>query len=293
MLYVKKRTILLYMLPALLLLACFVFLPIVLNFVYALFRWSSFSTNWKFVGLDNFKRLFSDSVVWSAFRNNVLYAVISLVFQVGGSMVIAAVLEERWIRRLQPMFRTIFFLPSMISLAVVGILWQTIYNPNLGIINPLLEKLGLGVLAMDWLGNTHTAIFAVIAVSQWQYFGYTMVLFLVAMQRVPEELYESAYIDGATPFQRFIHVTVPNIKEILVVNCVTTVIGAFQVFDEVYVMTAGGPGKASEVLGTYLYRTGFRNDEMGYASAIAVLIFLVTFVLYIGQMRLSRVGEEE
>lgn len=293
MLYVKKRTILLYMLPALLLLACFVFLPIVLNFVYALFRWSSFSTNWKFVGLDNFKRLFSDSVVWSAFRNNVLYAVISLVFQVGGSMVIAAVLEERWIRRLQPMFRTIFFLPSMISLAVVGILWQTIYNPNLGIINPLLEKLGLGVLAMDWLGNTHTAIFAVIAVSQWQYFGYTMVLFLVAMQRVPEELYESAYIDGATPFQRFIHVTVLNIKEILVVNCVTTVIGAFQVFDEVYVMTAGGPGKASEVLGTYLYRTGFRNDEMGYASAIAVLIFLVTFVLSIGQMRLSRVGEEE
>lgn len=293
MLYVKKRTILLYMLPALLLLACFVFLPIVLNFVYALFRWSSFSTNWKFVGLDNFKRLFSDSVVWSAFRNNVLYAVISLIFQVGGSMVIAAVLEERWIRRLQPMFRTIFFLPSMISLTVVGILWQTIYNPNLGIINPLLEKLGLGVLAMDWLGNTHTAIFAVIAVSQWQYFGYTMVLFLVAMQRVPEELYESAYIDGATPFQRFIHVTVPNIKEILVVNCVTTVIGAFQVFDEVYVMTAGGPGKASEVLGTYLYRTGFRNDEMGYASAIAVLIFLVTFVLSIGQMRLSRVGEEE
>lgn len=293
MLYVKKRTILLYMLPALLLLACFVFLPIVLNFVYALFRWSSFSTNWKFVGLDNFKRLFSDSVVWSAFRNNVLYAVISLVFQVGGSMVIAAVLEERWIRRLQPMFRTIFFLPSMISLTVVGILWQTIYNPNLGIINPLLEKLGLGALAMDWLGNTHTAIFAVIAVSQWQYFGYTMVLFLVAMQRVPEELYESAYIDGATPFQRFIHVTVPNIKEILVVNCVTTVIGAFQVFDEVYVMTAGGPGKASEVLGTYLYRTGFRNDEMGYASAIAVLIFLVTFVLSIGQMRLSRVGEEE
>ena len=293
MLYVKKRTILLYMLPALLLLACFVFLPIVLNFVYALFRWSSFSTNWKFVGLDNFKRLFSDSVVWSAFRNNVLYAVISLVFQVGGSMVIAAVLEERWIRRLQPMFRTIFFLPSMISLTVVGILWQTIYNPNLGIINPLLEKLGLGALAMDWLGNTHTAIFAVIAVSQWQYFGYTMVLFLVAMQRVPEELYESAYIDGATSFQRFIHVTVPNIKEILVVNCVTTVIGAFQVFDEVYVMTAGGPGKASEVLGTYLYRTGFRNDEMGYASAIAVLIFLVTFVLSIGQMRLSRVGEEE
>lgn len=293
MLYVKKRTILLYMLPALVLLGCFVFLPIVLNFVYALFRWSSFSTNWKFVGLDNFKRLLTDSVVWSAFRNNVLYAVISLVFQVGGSMVIAAVLEERWIRRLQPVFRTIYFLPSMISLTVVGILWQTIYNPNLGIINPLLEKLGLGALAMDWLGNTHTAIFAVIAVSQWQYFGYTMVLFLVAMQRVPEELYESAYIDGATPFQRFIHVTIPNIKEILVVNCVTTVIGAFQVFDEVYVMTAGGPGKSSEVLGTYLYRTGFRNDEMGYASAIAVLIFLVTFVLSIGQMRLSRVGEEE
>lgn len=293
MLYVKKRAILLYMLPALTLLTAFVFLPIVLNFIYALFRWSSFSTQWDFVGLANFARLLSDETVWVAFKNNLWYAVISLVFQVGGSMLIAALLEEKWMRRSQPFFRTVYFLPSMISLTVVGILWQTIYSPVFGIVNPLLEKLGLGMLATDWLGNTRTAVFSVIAVSQWQYFGYTMVLFLVAMQSVPAELYESAIIDGANSFQRFIHITIPNIREIILVNCMITIIGAFQVFDEIYIMTGGGPGRSSEVLGTYLFRTGFRNDEMGYASAIATMVFLVTFVFSVIQMRISGTGRRE
>ncbi len=293
MLYVKKRTILLYMLPALILLTAFVFLPIVLNFIYALFRWSSFSTQWDFVGLANFARLLSDETVWVAFKNNLWYAVLSLIFQVGGSMLIAALLEEKWMRRSQPFFRTVYFLPSMISLTVVGILWQTIYSPVFGIVNPLLEKLGLGMLATDWLGNTRTAIFAVIAVSQWQYFGYTMVLFLVAMQGVPGDLYESAIIDGAGPFQRFIHITIPNIKEIILINCMTTIIGAFQVFDEIYIMTGGGPGRSSEVLGSYLFRTGFRNDEMGYASAIATMVFFVTFVFSVIQMRISGTGRRE
>ncbi len=293
MLYVKKRTILLYMLPALILLTAFVFLPIVLNFIYALFRWSSFSTQWDFVGLANFARLLSDETVWVAFKNNLWYAVLSLIFQVGGSMLIAALLEEKWMRRSQPFFRTVYFLPSMISLTVVGILWQTIYSPVFGIVNPLLEKLGLGMLATDWLGNTRTAIFAVIAVSQWQYFGYTMVLSLVAMQGVPGDLYESAIIDGAGPFQRFIHITIPNIKEIILINCMTTIIGAFQVFDEIYIMTGGGPGRSSEVLGSYLFRTGFRNDEMGYASAIATMVFFVTFVFSVIQMRISGTGRRE
>ena len=293
MLYVKKRAILLYMLPALTLLTAFVFLPIVLNFIYALFRWSSFSTQWDFVGLANFARLLSDETVWVAFKNNLWYAVISLVFQVGGSMLLAALLEEKWMRRSQPFFRTVYFLPSMISLTVVGILWQTIYSPVFGIVNPLLEKLGLGMLATDWLGNTRTAVFSVIAVSQWQYFGYTMVLFLVAMQSVPAELYESAIIDGANSFQRFIHITIPNIREIILVNCMITIIGAFQVFDEIYIMTGGGPGRSSEVLGTYLFRTGFRNDEMGYASAIATMVFFVTFVFSVIQMRISGTGRRE
>ena len=293
MLYVKKRTIALYILPALVILTAFVFFPILLNFVYALFRWSSFSTQWEFIGADNFIRMFQDDTVRTAFFNNVWYAVISLVFQVGGSMIIAALLEEKWMRRAQPFFRTVYFLPSMISLTVVGLLWQTIYSPIFGIVNPLLEKIGLAFLTTDWLGNTKTAIFAVIAVSQWQYFGYTMVLFLVAMQNVPSDLYEAELIDGASYLQRFLHVTIPNIREIILVNCMTTIIGAFQVFDEVYVMTGGGPGRSSEVLGTYLFRSGFRNDEMGYASAIATLVFVVTFIFSVVQMRISGVGRRD
>ncbi len=290
--YKKKRVAWLYLLPALLFVTCFVFLPILLNFIYALFKWSSFSAVWQFAGLSNFRRLFSDKAVMNAFVNNMYYAIISLIFQVGGSVIIAALLEEHWMIKAQPLFRTIYFLPSMISLTVVGLLWQTIYSPTFGIINPLLEKVGAGGWATDWLGNTKTAIFSVIAVSQWQYFGYTMVLFLVAMQRVSHDLYESAIIDGANSIQRFIYITIPNIKEIILVNCMTTIIGAFQVFDEVYIMTGGGPGKASEVLGTYLFRTGFRNDEMGYASAIATLVFMVTFLFSVAQLTITKVGEE-
>lgn len=292
MLRVKKHIIFFYLLPALVLIAAFIFFPIILNFIFSFYRWSSFSPEKTFIGFDNFTRLFKDPVIGTALINNIAFALISIFFQVGISMIIAAVLEEKWMQSAQPLFRTIYFLPSMISLTVVSLLWQTMYSPMYGIINPLLESIGLGAFTNDWLGNTKTAIYSVIMVSQWQYIGYTMVLFLVAMQKISLDLYEAAVIDGANSFQRFIYITIPGIKEMLLVNVMTTIIGAFKVFDAIYIMTSGGPGRSTEVLGSYLFRTGFRNDEMGYASAIASLVFVITFALSIIQLKMSRIGEE-
>ena len=288
----NSRTALFYILPALLLILLFVFLPIVLNLYNSLFRWNSFSAGKTFVGFEYYDRLFKDPVFYIALKNNSLYAIISLVFQVGGGLVIAAILEDKLIRRFQPFFRTVFFIPSVISIAVVGLLWQLIYNPEVGLVNSFLKFIGQTEWAHSWLGDSKVAIYAVVAVSQWQYTGYMTMLFLIAMQKIPFEYYEAAMIDGASKIKTFFNITLPQIKEMTIVGMVITVIGAFKVFDEVYIMTFGGPGQSTEVLGTMLYRAAFRNDEMGYASTIGTVIFVITLILSLIQMKLGKSGQE-
>ncbi|WP_134699354.1 carbohydrate ABC transporter permease [Ammoniphilus sp. YIM 78166] len=291
--YQSARAALPYIVPALLLVLIFVFLPVCFNLYYSMFRWNAFEINRVYVGLEYYVRLFSDPVFYIALKNNVIYAVISILFQVGGGLVLAAVLEDKVIRRWQTLFRTIFFIPSVISIAVVGLMWQLLYNPDIGLINGALRAIGQNEWAHAWLADSKTAIYAVVAVSQWQFTGYMTMLFLIAMHKIPGELYEASMIDGANRIQTFFHITIPQIKEMILVGTMITVIGAFRVFDEVYVMTFGGPGRSTEVMGTMLYRAAFRNDEMGYASAIATIIFVVTLSLSLLQMKLAKSGQED
>ncbi len=281
-----------YIFPALLLIIVFVYIPIVQNFYFSFFEMSSYSTTSTFVGFENYIKIFSDDIFYTALRNNILYAVISLVFQVGLGLFLAILLESKYVSpKLQAFFRSIYFVPSVISITVVALLFQFIYNPEMGILNGILNAIGLGSLTHAWLGESKTAIFSIIAMSQWQYVGYIMMLFIVAIQKIPEELYEAAEIDGATGLQKALLITVPLVRDMSLVTSVITIIGAFKVFAEVYVMTSGGPGTSSHVLGTYLYRSAFINDEMGYASAIGVIIFIITISLSILQTRLSRGSE--
>jgi raffinose/stachyose/melibiose transport system permease protein len=292
-LFFRRLTPYLFLLPALAIMLVFMYLPILENFYYSLFRWSSIDPRLFYVGLDNYKRILNDPIVALSLRNNVLYAVISVFFQVFIALVLAAILESGIIRpRWGTVFRNILFLPSVLAVTVVGLTWQLIYRPDTGLLNQLLEAIGLSSLKTAWLGNEKTAIYAIIAVSQWQWVGYVMILFIVAIQAIPEELYEAARIDGANRIQQFFRITVPLVRETTLVWTTITVIGAFKVFDIVWVMTAGGPNHASEVLGNYLYRVGFRNDEMGYAAAIASLLFIITFLLTFIQLRIGRSGEE-
>lgn len=288
----NARSALPFILPAILLIALFVFLPILFNLYYSMFRWSAFEMDGEFVGLEYYARLLQDPVFYIALKNNSLYAIISLLCQVGMGLVIAAILEEKWIRKWQPMFRTVFFLPAVISISVVGLMWQLLYNPDIGLVNAALKAIGQEDWVNAWLGDSQTAIYAVVAVSQWQYTGYMTMLFLIAMQKIPGELYEAAMIDGANRIETFFRITIPQLKEMILVGSMITVIGAFKVFDEVYVMTFGGPGRSTEVLGTMLYRAAFRNDEMGYASTIATVIFVITMGLSLLQMKISKTGQE-
>lgn len=291
--FLRSATPYLFLLPAILVMSVFVYLPIVQNFYFSLFRWSAIDPVWKFVGADNYVRLLSDKYILLSLRNNILYAAISVFFQVFIALVLAYLLESKLIRpRWGTAFRNILFLPAVLAVTVVGLTWYLIYRPDTGLINQFLRLVGLDGLTHTWLGEAGTAIFAVIGVSQWQWVGYCMVLFIVAIQGIPEELFESARMDGAKAWQQFWMVAVPMVRETILVLTTITVIGGFKVFDIVYVMTGGGPNHASDVLGNYLYRVGFRNDEMGYSAAIATLLFVITFALTFIQLRVGRSGED-
>ncbi|MCY7751127.1 sugar ABC transporter permease [Bacillus inaquosorum] len=282
----------LFLVPALVFLL-FVYIPIFENVFLSLFQWSSFSPEKTFIGLKNYVELFHDPVFYQALTNNVLYAVISIVCQVFGGLILAAVLEDKLVRKWSLFFRTVFFLPVVISMTVIALLFDFIYNPETGLLNQLLQAIGLDQLTRAWLGDDSTAMLSVIFVSQWQSVGYIAMLYIVSIQKIPDELYEAARLDGAGKIQQFFHITVPQTKEMSFVAVVMTLTGAFTVFNEPYILTGGGPGNASEVLSTFLYKSAFTKDMMGYASAIATVVLIITLALSLMQMKFFKTGKEE
>ncbi len=274
----KKIAPYLYILPGLLILLTFVYYPIVQNIIYSFLKWDIFSGTKKWIGLRNYEKLLGDSAFWVALKNNIRYIVISLLFQVGFAMILAAILENMKSRRLSAVFRTTFFIPSLISLTVIGLLFTFIYEPQ-GLLNGFLRTVHLDHLAAGWLGNEKTAIYAVIAVSQWKSIGYTMMLLIVAIQRIPPELYEAASLDGASRLKMFLHVTVPLIKDTILMTMIITISGGFLVFNEVYIITNGGPYGTSEVLSTIMYKNAFVHGNIGYASAFGNVILLCSMLL--------------
>ncbi len=290
--YKNKKIIILYLAPVIIGLAVFVYYPLIRSAIDSLFQWVSFSPERKWVGFDNYIQIFTDKDFFTILKNNVLYALFSVLCQVLLAMVLAACLEELFMRKFQKFFRTVLFLPSLISMSVLGILWKCIFNPNSGLLNTFIHAIGFENVTPTWLGDANIAIFCCIFVSQWQYTGYCMLLDLVGIQKIPRELYEVAEIDGAGAVKRFFYVTLPMGKESMLVTSIITVIGSFKIFTEIQVMTGGGPGRATEVLATAMYRSAFTNDEMGVASAYAMIIFVITLILSLIQMKVSHTGEE-
>lgn len=269
----------LFCVPALVILAVFVYLPLIENIIFSFQSFTLSSKNRTFVGLANYKNLFTDPIIAQSLINNVLYAVISIVMQVGFGLVLAAVLEDVVFRKTESFFRTIFFIPTLLSMTVVCLLFEFVYNPQMGLLNSFLELIGLEEATQIWLGNSDLAMMCVIMVSQWQSYGYITMLFIVAIQKIPSDLYEAAIVDGAGKIRRFFSITCPMVRQMFFVTMVTTVVGAFTVFNEPYILTGGGPGTATMVLSLHMYQTGFVKNQMGYASTIAMLIFIITAAL--------------
>lgn len=274
-------------LPALLFFGGFVLWPLVQTIVQSFQSFGITSATRTFVGLDNYRRMAADPVFWLALRNNLIILVGSVVIQVGLGTILAALLD-RVVRRGTAFYRTVIFAPMVMSVVAVSLLWSMIYHPLFGLLTGLLKMLGLQLSPLGILGDPATVTVAVLAVACWQYTGFIMVIMLAGMQAVPEELYEAARLDGARGIRAFVHITLPGVRNVLVVATLITMIGAFKVFDLIYVLTGGGPGDASQVLGTLIYQNAFTLGRMGYASALAVVLLGIAVALGLVQMRISR-----
>ncbi|MCM3790300.1 sugar ABC transporter permease [Domibacillus indicus] len=281
----------LFVTPGLLIVCLFIYYPVIDNLQSSFYSWNSFSPNREFLGIANYTRIFEDTVFQTALKNNLIHACISLIIQVFGGLVIAAVLEDTIFRKVAPLLRTVYFIPVLISITVIGLLFSFIYNPQIGLLNKFLEVIGLGELATGWLGNSDTAFYAVVAMGQWIGTGYIAMLYIVAMQKIPGELYEAAKMDGANKIQTFFNVTVPQVKEMTFVAVIFTLSQSMLTFADVYVLTQGGPGNSSQVLSTYLYDKAFVDNEMGYASTIANVIFAISIIFYITQSKILKTGK--
>lgn len=273
--------------PALLLCGIFIFIPAGLTIVGSFFTFGLTSQGWVFNGVGNYVRAASDPIFWVALKNNVIIVVGSIVLQVGIGTVLAAILD-RGIPTGKTFFRTIIFMPMVVSAVAVAIIWLIILDPNIGILNAIVKSLGLTPPGRGWLGDPDISIYVVLVVAAWQYTGFMMVLVLAGLQGIPKELYEAAELDGARGLKAFWYVTLPSIRNILIVAILITTIGGFKVFDFIYVLTQGGPANATQVLGTYIYLQAFTLTNMGYANAIAVVLLAIAVVLGWMQLKASR-----
>lgn len=270
------RVVYLFLLPALVLYVTFFLYPFAETAVYSFTRWDGI-TKPVLLGVGNFKTLLADTVFQKAVSRIFIWAVLSIIFKVGSALVLAYMLRKpmRGIR----FFRTVIFFPYIISVSAMCLMFTIIYDKNIGLVNILLRAVGLGKLTDYWLADPNTAFYAVIAVPIYQAVGYFFVILLAAMQDVPQELYDAGRIDGTNSVTEFLHVTVPYIWGTLTACVILAINGAFQDFNYVFILTGGGPGHASEVPATYMYKEIFVNYQFGYGSSAAVTLFILTLAV--------------
>lgn len=273
--------------PAVIIFSIFVVYPLLNTVRLSFYQYGLTDPNITFINFDNYIRLFQDAIFWRALRNNAIILVCSVVVQVGIGVVLAAVLS-RGIRWGKTFFRTLHFAPVVMSAVAVGVLWQLIYDPGIGIVNHILRLLGIRPPVQGWLGDPNLVVFSVIVAACWQYTGYVMTIVLAGMESVSQELYEASALDGANEFQNFFFITLPMSRNVIIAATLITMIGAVKVFDIIYVLTRGGPANASQVLGTYIYYNAFTINQAGYASAIAVVLLVIAVIFGVLQLRFTR-----
>lgn len=285
-----KRAIMVFVLPSFLLFALIVILPIFMSGYYSMLNWDGIGEG-KFIGLQNFIDLFKNSSegFGKSIMNSIILAILSVFIQLPIALILALILASGV--KGEGFYRTVFFIPVIISTVVIGQLWMKVYNPSYGLLNTLLNNIGLGSLARAWLGETQTSLIAAFIPSVWQYIGYHMLLMYAAIKTIPDEIYEAAKIDGASAFKTALQITIPLIKPIIKVCVIFAIIGSLKVFDLVYILTNGGPVHSSEVPSTLMYNTIFNKYMYGSGSAMAIFIVLECLVFTLIVQKLFKVEE--
>ena len=280
----------LFVLPALICFAAIKLVPAVSGIFYSMTNWNGLNPHFRFIGFENFRTLFTnDSDFWKSMAFTLKYVIAAVVLMNFVALFLAILIEN--LTRGKGVFRTIFYMPNMISMIIGGFMWQFIFNQ---VLYQLSQNPGLGFLDQPWTSNSNFAFVAILVVATWGGAGYLMVIYIAAIQGIPQTLNEAAVIDGAGSFQRFRHITIPMIRQAFTICFFVTLNNAFQVFDVVYSLTGGGPGRDTQVVAINIYEEAFaRNNRFGYATAKSTILFLVILVITFFQLRLMKNREEE
>jgi multiple sugar transport system permease protein len=278
-----------FLAPALIVLGVFFFLPVLgallmslTDFdLYALGDWR----NLRFVGLENYVRLLGEPLFWKALGNTVYFVALGVPLSIGVSLFSALLVNSR-LARFRGLFRTVFFAPVVTTLVAVAVVWRYIFHTRYGFLNYALGWFGIDPI--DWMGDPHWSMPAIVILAVWKNFGYNMIILLAALQNIPEDLYEAARIDGASAWQVFRHITLPGLAPVLLLVSILTMSGYFQLFAEPYVMTQGGPLQSTLSVLYFMYQEGFTWWSLGRASAVAFLLFVLMFAVTALQLRLGR-----
>ncbi|CCH19670.1 Binding-protein-dependent transport system inner membrane component [Micromonospora lupini str. Lupac 08] len=273
-----------FILPNFLGFAVLTLLPVVVLFYVAFTNWNVFGVA-EWTGTANFRRMWDDASFWTALRNTVYYAVFHIPLTLAAALGLALLLNRK-LRGVR-FFRTVAFFPYITSIVAIAVVWNQLFSPEYGPINALLGAVGVDD-PPGWTASATWSMPAVIIVGTWRYMGYYMLLFLAGLQTIPAQLYEAAETDGASPWQRFVHVTLPGLRTTTFFVTVLLTIESFKVFDLILVMTGGGPGQSTLVLSQYIYQKGFEENQFGYASAVSIVLFAICFGITVIQFWVNK-----
>lgn len=280
------------MLPGLLVYTFSVFLPVAGALYYSFFNWAG-GTKKTFTGLENYIHMVKDPVFWQSFGNNLFLIVLCLVTEIGFAFFFAMLLSSKLVKW-KGLHRTLGYFPVTISAVIVGYIWSIIYDYNYGLLNYFLRLIGRAEDTQAWLANPNLAMLLVSIPLIWQYIGFYLVIILSSIAGIDPQIFEMSEIDGAGGWRRAVSITLPLIKNSLVVCVILCVSGNMKVFDHIYVMTGGGPGTASSVVAMYAYNTSFRRHQMGYGSALSIGVLVLSLaVTCVSQWAAARVGGKE
>ena len=275
--------------PALVVIGVFFFLPVAAALLMSLTDFDIYALadirNLRFVGFRNYVSLVQTPLFWQAFGNTLYFVIVGVPLSIGVSLGTALLLHSK-LARFKPFFRTALFAPVVTTLVAVAVIWRYLFNTRYGLLNYALS--GVGISPIDWLGDPHWAMPAIIVFAVWKNFGYNMIILLAGLQNIPEELYEAARLDGASVRQQLRYVTLPMLSPILLLVSILTIAGYFQLFAEPYVMTQGGPLQSTVSVLYFMYEEGFKWWNLGSASSVAFVLFLVIFAITALQMRYAR-----
>lgn len=285
----QNLSLLLYALPALAVYLLFKLVPAVSGIFYSMTDWNGVNKTYHFIGLENFLELFTDNYFWNSMLFTFKYVIIMVVAANVIALVLAVAIETRL--RAKGFFRTIFYMPNMISMVIGGFMWVFIFTK---VLYYLADNWGITFLDQSWIGDPKYAFIAIIIVACWGSVGYLMIIYMAALQGVPAQLKEAANLDGANAWQSFWRVVFPMIQHALTICVFWTLNSAFQVFDVVYALTGGGPGRATQSVALNIYEEAFKgNIRFGYATAKSTVLFIIVFIITLIQLRLMRNREQE